>query len=332
MRRAKVDDRALVARVEERLAPFRKVLIAVSGGPDSIALLNLAALARPPSTLHVHSFDHALRHASADEVGAVARASSALGIGHSMDRWGDPDKEASGLQERARQARYASLLQAARAHGASAIATAHTAGDQAETVLMRLCRGSGLAGLSGMAMVTGLSGDVSLVRPLLDTPKADLIAYLSRHGIEYVTDPSNSDLRFLRPRLRAIMPAFAAEGFDNTRALAFSHQMARANAAIEALAGDLVLAWQTDGHLPIERYSSAPSELRIRCLARVIEGSLTGTRPPSDAELERLDQRLVGGARKAMLANLIFEAIHGALSARPAPPRKPVSPRAARPR
>lgn len=332
MRRAEVDDKALVARVKERLAPFRKVLIAVSGGPDSMALLSIAALARPASTLHVHSFDHALRAASADEVSDVARACSALGVAHSSDRWGDPDKDASGLQERARQARYASLLQAARAHGASAIATGHTADDQAETILMRLCRGSGLAGLSGMAMVTGLSSDVSLVRPLLDTPKAELIAYLDRHGIDYVSDPSNRDPRFLRPRLRDLMPALAAEGFDCARALAFSHQMGRANAAIEALSGELVLAWQTDGHLLIERYSAAPAEVRIRCLARVIEGSLTGTRPPSDAELERLDQRLVGGARKAALANLIFEAAHGALSARPAPPRKPVSPRVARPR
>ena len=113
----------------------------------------------------------------------------------------------------ARAARYRLLAQAARASGATHILTAHTRDDQAETLLMRMLRGSGIAGLAAMARETERDG-VWLARPLLDVSKSQLIATLNKAKIAFADDPTNRDPNFTRPRLRALMPALAAEGGD----------------------------------------------------------------------------------------------------------------------
>jgi tRNA(Ile)-lysidine synthase len=122
---------------------------------------------------------------------------------------------------------------AARAAGASHIVTAHTLDDQAETVLFRLLRGSGLAGLSGMAPTVALDG-FTLARPLLAVPKARLVATLHAAKISYADDPSNRDPRFARTRLRALMPRLAEEGCNVARLATLARRMARANAALES--------------------------------------------------------------------------------------------------
>ncbi|MEJ1938863.1 tRNA lysidine(34) synthetase TilS, partial [Nostoc sp. NIES-2111] len=161
------------------MAESKGLLLAVSGGPDSMALLALCAAwanerpdGQPRPPLFAATVDHWLRPEARDEAAMVAREASRLSVPHSVLDWAGP-KPRTGLQEAARQARYALLAEEARRVGATDVVTAHHADDQAETILMRLVRGSGLDGLAGMAAERPLDG-VRLVRPLLGIPKSRL--------------------------------------------------------------------------------------------------------------------------------------------------------------
>ena len=138
------------------------------------------------------------------------RSAAKLGVPHATLVWTGP-KPSTRLQERAREARYRLLVEHARAIGADAIATAHHADDQAETVLFRLLRGSGVAGLAGMAATSRRDG-VTIVRPLLGVAKSDLVAFCRARGVAFADDPSNADPRYARTRLRALLGRLADEG------------------------------------------------------------------------------------------------------------------------
>ena len=192
------------------------IVLAVSGGPDSIALMWLAArwrraLARGPQLIAV-TVDHGLRPEAAREAREVKRLAQSLDLPHRTLRWTGAKPE-TGLPAAARSARYRLLAQAARQSHATHILTAHTRDDQAETLLMRLLRGSGIAGLAAMARESERDG-LRLARPLLDVSKSQLIATLKKAGIDFADDPTNRDVSFTRPRIRAVMPALAAEGGD----------------------------------------------------------------------------------------------------------------------
>ncbi|MHC2512527.1 tRNA(Ile)-lysidine synthetase-like protein [Bradyrhizobium elkanii] len=211
------DQSAIPARDAKRLfaglAGAPAILLAVSGGPDSVALMWLAArwrraLAQGPRLVAV-TVDHGLRPEAAREARDVKRLARSLDLPHHTLRWTGP-KPGTGVPAAARAARYRLLAQAARKHGATHILTAHTRDDQAETLLMRMLRGSGVAGLSAMARETERDG-VLLTRPLLDVSKAQLIATLKKARIGFADDPTNRDRSFTRPRLRALMPMLAAE-------------------------------------------------------------------------------------------------------------------------
>jgi tRNA(Ile)-lysidine synthase len=213
------------------------IVLAVSGGPDSVALMWLAArwrraLSRGPRLVAV-TVDHGLRAEAAREAREVKRLARALDLPHRTVRWSGA-KPNTGLPAAARTARYRLLAQAARVHGATHILTAHTRDDQAETLLMRMLRGSGISGLAAMARVSERDG-VLLARPFLDVSKSQLIATLKKAKIGFADDPTNRDASFTRPRLRALLPALAAEG-GNTRNLArLAARLSRANAALEVL-------------------------------------------------------------------------------------------------
>ncbi len=213
-------------------------MLAVSGGPDSVALMWLAArwrraMTRGPDIIAV-TVDHGLRSEAAREARDVKRLATQLGMTHRIVRWTGV-KPKSGLPAAARDARYRLLAKTARANGALHILTAHTRDDQAETVLMRMSRGSGIAGLSAMARETVREG-IILARPFLHVPKSRLIATLKKARIAYAEDPTNRDVSFARPRLRALMPALADEGCDARNLARLASRLARANAALELLA------------------------------------------------------------------------------------------------
>jgi tRNA(Ile)-lysidine synthase len=174
-----------------------RVLVAVSGGGDSIALLHVAALLRDElgHELVAHGVDHGLRPEARAELDLAEELARGLDV--PMTRSTLELKGGGNLQARAREARLRALREAAARTSARVIATAHHGDDRAETVLLRLLRGSGPRGL---AVMPPRAGD--LVRPLLRARKRDILAHLDRHHLSYATDPSNTDPRFLRVRVR----------------------------------------------------------------------------------------------------------------------------------
>src|SRR6202163_4423936 len=213
------------------------IVLAVSGGPDSIALMWLAArwrraLARGPRLIAV-TVDHGWRSEAPAEAREVKRLARSLDLPHRTLRWTGA-KPRTGLPAAARAARYRLLAQVARASGATHVLTAHTRDDQAETLLMRMLRGSGIAGLAAMARESERDG-LLLARPFLNVSKSQLIATLKKAKLDFADDPSNRDTNFTRPRIREVMPVLAAEG-GNARSLArLASRMARANQAVEVL-------------------------------------------------------------------------------------------------
>ncbi|MHC2538911.1 tRNA lysidine(34) synthetase TilS [Bradyrhizobium diazoefficiens] len=332
-----------------RTAPA--LVLAVSGGPDSIALMWLAArwqrsLARGPR-LTVVTVDHGLRPEAAREAREVKRLATELGLPHRTLRWRGA-KPKTGLPAAAREARYRLLVQAARSAGASHVLTAHTRDDQAETLLMRLVRGSGLAGLSAMARLTERDGIV-LARPLLDVPKAQLIATLKRAKIGFADDPTNRDPAFTRPRLRALLPQLAAEGGDARSLARLAARLARANAAVEVLTDGaerfLRLRDRDDApHGPDRRsfeagaFATLPEEVRLRMLLRAINA--LGHEGPAELGkvetlLAALDQAIAAGMAaapraaangrpilKQTLAGALISLAGGRIQIAPAPARR----------
>src|SRR5712664_2328709 len=293
------------------------IVLAVSGGPDSIALMWLAArwrstLARGPRLIAV-TVDHGLRAEAASEARGVKRLARTLDLTHRTMRW-TGDKPKTGLPAAARAALYRLLAQAARASGATHILTAHTRDDQAETLLMRLLRGSGISGLAAMARESERDG-VLLARPFLHVSKSQLVATLKKAKIGFADDPTNRDTSFTRPRLRAIMPVLAAEGGDARNLARLASRLARANQAVEVL---------VDG---AERYLA----LRDREVKRAVDRF--GHEGPAElgkveALLAALDQ---AGAKqgkkrrprlKQTLAGALVSLSDGRIRVEPAPPRR----------
>jgi tRNA(Ile)-lysidine synthase len=270
------------------LESARGLILAISGGPDSTALLVLAArwakgikhrFKRAPQLVAV-TVDHGLRAEAAREAVAVKRLAKSLGVVHRTLRWSGK-KPTSGLQEAARIARYRLLADAASRAGYSHILTAHTLDDQAETILFRLARGSGLVGLAGMAHASPLhlAGEktIFLVRPFLHLPKARLVATLHAARIGYSEDPSNHDPRFTRTRLRTLMPELAREGLDARGLARLAARVRRAELTIEFAveAARAALApgdWRDRGPIVFEtaRFADLPAEVALRLLGRAV--------------------------------------------------------------
>jgi tRNA(Ile)-lysidine synthase len=269
------------------------LVLAVSGGADSTALMFMAArwraaLERGPK-LTVATIDHGLRPESAAEATAVGRLAERLALVHRTLRWTGP-KPVTGVQNAARSARYHLLAAAAKEVGAGHVLTAHSLDDQAETVLMRLAHGSGLAGLAGMARISALNGIV-LVRPFLDIRKARLVATIEAAAIPFLDDPSNRDPRFLRTRLRQLMPRLAAEGLDAARLALFGRRIARAEAALDQAAAEAMgrLGHRSASAIVLDRtgFSVLSEELRLRLLQGAI-GQMGDEGPVELAKLETL--------------------------------------------
>ncbi|WP_424629240.1 tRNA lysidine(34) synthetase TilS [Bradyrhizobium sp. SYSU BS000235] len=313
------------------------IVLAVSGGPDSLALMWLAvrwrqALKTGPNLVAV-TVDHGLRSEAAREARDVKRLAQSLGVEHRTLRW-TGTKPKTGLPAAAREARYRLLMRAARNCGASHVFTAHTQDDQAETFIMRMSRGSGIAGLAAMAREATRDG-VILARPLLSVPKAQLVASLAKAGIAFAEDPTNHDPRFTRPRLRALMPALAAEGVDARSLSRLTARLARANAALEAMTdGAERYLKSTNGSeagVDFATFVAMSDEIRVRLLLRAI--NRIGHEGPAElgkveALLQAMDEAVRGktgrkaGIRfKQTLAGAVVSVARDRVHVAPAPPR-----------
>ncbi len=271
-----------------RLGPFEarpEVAVAVSGGPDSMALALLAqawATARGGRAIGL-TVDHALRAGSAAEAREVGEWLRRRGMAHHVLRRRGPKPRAN-VQAVARAARYALLEAWCRRAGVLHLLLAHHRDDQAETFLLRLGRGSGVDGLAAMAPVAERAG-MRLARPLLAVPGARLAACLRAAGQDWVEDPSNEDRAHARVRARAAMPRLAAEGMTPARLAATAGNMGRARAALERATAELLVravVLSPAGHawLDAATLASVPTEIGLRSLAAALRTVGGATHPP----------------------------------------------------
>lgn len=294
---------AALARALGALDPRAAVGVAVSGGGDSVALLHAARAVAEGRPVLAATVDHGLRAGAAQEAEAVARACAALGVPHETLRWDGAGR--GNLQERAREARRALLGRWGRERGAALLLLGHTADDQAETVLLRLARGSGVDGLAGMPEAFEAEG-LAWRRPFLGLSREALRGWLRARGATWVEDPSNEDPRFDRARARAMMEDLARLGLTRERLLRTAAHMARARAALADRARRLAAAEaREDGPdllLPLPLLGRVEADDAAgRVLAAALMWVGGGARRPRWEALCRL-AAVVAGGRAATLA------------------------------
>jgi len=309
---------SLTARFAADLAPLwageGTLGLAVSGGPDSLALLLLAHTALP-GQVAAATVDHGLRSANADEAAMVAALCQRLGVPHATL----PVTLAEGnVQAEARAARYAALAEWMGAQEVTALATAHHADDQAETLLLRLNRGSGVAGLAGVRSRGQVPGTwLALVRPLLGWRRAELADVVTAAGLTAADDPSNRDDRFDRARLRK---ALAEADWLEVPALAASAaHLADADVALDWAA---VREWQdcvTRAPLGLVYRPQAPRAIALRVLTRIVT-ELDGEAPRGSA-VARLFESLVA-RQPASIGQLVARPLPEGWSFSRAPARR----------
>jgi tRNA(Ile)-lysidine synthase len=285
----------------EGFACYRHVAIAVSGGSDSVALMALArawSQRRGGPRLTALTVDHGLRPEATAEAVAVAAWAEGMGLAHRTLTWEGP-KPAHGIQEAARQARYGLMGEWCQANGADALALGHTLEDQAETVLMRLARGSGVDGLSGMAGVSQLDG-IALLRPLLGLRKSRLRATLEALEQPWIEDPSNADERFERVRVRnalAILEdlGMTAEAIGRSAGRLGSARAALDEATAQAMADGVTCFDAGFVSVNLDRFAATGAEIGARLLARCLQAVGGRAHPPGHDALARLGRHLRTG-------------------------------------
>lgn len=270
------------------IPPDKRVGIAVSGGPDSLALLLLAAAARP-GMVEAATVDHGLRPEAAAEAAMVSGLCSELRVPHVTLAAQWLERPITAIQEQARAERYRLLSKWAGDRTLGAVATGHHADDQAETLLMRLARGAGVRGLAGMrALATVPGSDLPLLRPLLQWRRHELEQVCREAGAEPAHDSSNENSRFERVRTRG---ALAVLDFLDPEALASSaSHLSEADAALEwATDREWANAAQSGGDEVLYRPDGAPQEIRRRIVSRIIaQLASEGNEALRGRELDRL--------------------------------------------
>ncbi|MBN8610906.1 MAG: tRNA lysidine(34) synthetase TilS [Deltaproteobacteria bacterium] len=316
----------LVARVlrtieaHALLDPGARVLVAISGGADSLALLHaLRSIAGDLGlVLTGATVDHGLRPESADEHAKVASYVRSTGV--PCEVLGLSLGAGNAIQERARDARYEALLRHASEEGCDAVAVAHTRDDQAETVLARLLRGAGVRGLAGALR----RRDDRVVRPMLDVSRAEILAYLGDLGLTpLVDDPSNRDDRFLRSRVRhGLLPTLAAEQPEIASMLARLADDAREHREmVEGLADEL----EPLASPSLAVLARARPPLRRELLRRW--GVRQGLAPLGRVHLEALERLCLTARGEARLPGAFVVAIeNGRLALRPIHDPRPSPP------
>ena len=265
--------------------------LAVSGGPDSVTLMHLAARyarSRNVAPPVVFTVDHRLRRESCDEAHAVKEQAQALGLAHETLVWEGPKPRAN-LQHAARVARYSLIGEAMRRAGIWALLTGHTLDDQAETFLLRLARGSGLDGLSGMGQVAPfpmpMFSDLSVMRPMLGFSKQQVLATAREFDASFFNDPSNSDPAFARSRTRDAMSALASAGVTPERIAEAAAHLRRARSAIETAERevfDRAVTLDPWGYALADRaaLTAAPHEVGLRAVASLLRLAGGNEYPP----------------------------------------------------
>lgn len=325
-----IRDRELAGLFLPLLTP--PIALAVSGGADSVALMRLvrrwsdqsgqaSTLADGRAAIVVLTVDHGLRPDSAADARWVEDLARALGLPSVVLTWSGL-KPTAGVQEAARAARYGlmrAFVESEVGAPQRAIVTAHHRDDQAETMLMRLARGSGIDGLAAMRTRAQANG-LTVLRPLLDVPKARLEATLTAEGATWLEDPSNRSDAFERVRVRKAQSALADIGLTSAPLTISARRLARARDALEWATDDLALRCRLDLHggafarFDREPFNAAPDELRVRLLTRLLTSYGETSKQPNLAQVEALSARLgEADANGSTLSGCVVEAGDGAI-------------------
>ncbi len=272
-----------------------RLAVAVSGGADSMCLAAVLNAARPIVALIV---DHGLRPASAAEAKLTAERLTLVGIANEILVWQHQQIPVANIQAAAREARYTLMRDWCTEHKINFLCTAHHMDDQAETVLMRLARGSGVYGLAGMAAARDLGQGVTLVRPLLDVPKNRLTATLAKKNLEWIEDPSNQNETFDRVKTRKLLADPPLAGLQSERLAATAQRLRRSRDALEfyqrrwlAEAVDFFEAGYA--LLDKSKFADVPEDIYLRALNSLIQFSGGGGYAPRFEKLLRLANALL---------------------------------------
>ncbi|HEY8190451.1 MAG TPA: tRNA lysidine(34) synthetase TilS, partial [Micavibrio sp.] len=298
--------------------PPDSIAVAVSGGPDSMALLyllsGLSHIRGKAIKIHALTVDHALRPESAKEASKVGKwIAGWSNVTHHTLKWRGqkPDKA---IMEKARDMRYGLLQKWCQEHDIDQLWVAHHETDQIETFLFRLAKGSGLDGLAGMEFIslyrkTGLA----LMRPLLECSKAMIEEFCAVRNIPFVKDPTNKDLAYARTRLRQSLPVLEAEGLSEKRIAATARRMGRARDALDFYAGKLlrkaVKFKKGTASIDMTALGDAPLDIRIRLVRKILAELGEDGYGPRLAPLEDRLEVLFGDfekAKKFTLGNYLF--------------------------
>jgi len=297
--------RSAALRLPDVFAPGTRLLVAYSGGQDSTCLLHALAHKHPALGLVAAHVDHGLRADSADSAERVKALAEHIGVTCEVVRVdvGAYRLKRTSVQQAARAARYVALAQLAERHSAAAVLVAHTADDQAETVLLNLLRGAGLLGLAGMQLddlldptrLVGapsaqpeMPGPLRLVRPLLEVERATTLAYCAQFGLSLVEDASNQTRAFTRNRVRLDLLPHLAE-FNP----AIRHILARTAdlvgedlRVIEALVDAVDASVKRDGGYDLRLFRAQPRGIQRRLLRRALQAEGVGMVDVSDAPID----------------------------------------------
>lgn len=290
------------------------IAVALSGGPDSMALLHLLSYHSDIRTIHALTVDHGLRKDSAKEAKAVAAwVKEWPGVEHHILKWTGAKPEAA-IMEKARSARYDLMAKWCAKHKINQLWLGHNQTDQAETFLFRLAKGSGLDGLGGMKQQQGYkSTTLDLMRPLLGVAKKNLQDYCNAHDIPHVQDPTNVNAKYARSRLRQSLPVLEAEGLSEKRLAVTAQRLARAREALDfytakALENSVTLT-KSRATIEIDVLESVPAEIRLRMIRFVLDRMGIDSYGPRLETLEdRVDQMFADlkNAKRFTLGGFLF--------------------------
>ena len=289
--------------VESKIADFfskftaldseTKFAVAVSGGPDSMALAHMLSVWAKANdkTLFAMTVDHGLRPEAAEEARQVASWAASQDIAHVILEWRG-EKPESGIMEAAREARYALMAEYCKQHDVKTIFVAHHQDDQAETFLIRLAKGSGLDGLAAMG-ATHIYNDLQIARPLLDVSKEEIIGYCKQNDIPYIDDPSNRNEDYMRPRLRQSMEVLGEEGLTSKRLAMTAKRLGRARKALEDITNQVCnscIREESPNHVIIDFdiLRKQPEEIGLRVVQKLLEKMRT--QAPYNVRMEKLEE------------------------------------------
>tara|TARA_R110002096_G_scaffold47539_49_gene126906 strand:+ start:395 stop:1642 length:1248 start_codon:yes stop_codon:yes gene_type:complete len=295
------DDAALLLQAQTAMQVYRprRLAVAVSGGSDSLATLYLLwhLSRRQGWALHAVTIDHALRAESAAEARGVAQICKGLGVPHDTLVW-DHGTVAGNLMDAARRARYGLIARWAAQDNIDHVVLGHTADDQAETFLMGLARGAGLDGLTGMRPFW-TQGGVRFVRPLLDQRRRDLRDFLTRQGVPWMDDPSNSNERYHRVKARGALKALKPLGITVDRLLNSIENLRRAQLAMQQVVADTAAAIcrESAGELLFDgaAWAQTRPEIQRRLLIAGLQWVSGAEYPPRAAAVARLGTSVAAG-------------------------------------